>query len=210
MDEANPAASSIPSIPNPSQTVELLQGVLGQDPVAADALYERIAPALSAWVWNRVCIHFRGQVDGDELVSEIWIRIVETLPRYDTSKGNFRPWLFTVAKFVSFEMLRNLRRQPLSCGGDEEGGVLDRSSDESKRLTKILLKDEMVNLFRQRFDAMPSGEQELLIHMGLEERTAKDTAALLSKSVASVEKSWQRLQAKIQQDVVLKRAVYFD
>lgn len=179
-------------------------------PNSGDALYEHVSPALNVWVRSRVAIHFHGRLDSDDLAHEIWIRVMEALPNFDPAQGKFRPWLFGVARNVAQETLRKLSRLAINAGSVDRGEAFGNSRADVLRLSGIVQRNEMVGLFWEWFQALPDRERQLLLHMGLEARTAKQTATLLGLSEAATEKAWQRLRTRVKNDSILRNAVYFD
>lgn len=74
-------------------------------PLDVNALYEEHAPRLLSWLAGRVP---RSRVD--DLHQEVWLRVVRA---YETQfeGGNFRAWLFTIARNLIYDGAGNAARR---------------------------------------------------------------------------------------------------
>ena len=50
-------------------------------------LFERLAPALYGWACLRIHPGMRDRLDPEDLVQEVWWRVMETFETYDSSKS---------------------------------------------------------------------------------------------------------------------------
>lgn len=102
---------------------------------AYQALYSRHAPALLAFLATRAA-----GADRDDLHQEIWLTVWQQLPG-GFRGGNFRAWLFTIARHRLID--RHRRRRPDQL--DDEGNRTD-SRPENSPLWAILEQERQVRL----------------------------------------------------------------
>jgi len=69
---------------------------------ALSALYRRHCDAVYRFALARTGT----RQHAEDLTSEVFIRVVESLPRYDPSRGAFRAWLYGIARHVCADFWR--------------------------------------------------------------------------------------------------------
>lgn len=163
--------------------------------------YERVAPALYAWASLRIRPSFRGRLDPEDVLQEIWVRALEIHESRDPSKGSFRAWIFAVGKNVLFEAFRKVDGGGGSLGGPStRARMLDNWPDQATAVSRRVAKDEGVRLFLERVRDLPREDRMILVHCGLEGLTHAETATRLGLSRDTVAKRWQRMRAKLEQE----------
>ena len=78
----------------------------GGDPLALAELYRRHAPALLRHLER----HLRDRADAEDVLHETFLRVFEGRGSYD-GRGQFRPWLFTIATRLALDTHRQRRRR---------------------------------------------------------------------------------------------------
>lgn len=164
-------------------------------------LYRRIAPALFAWASLRIHASARGRIDPGDVMQETWVRALEILHRFDPAQP-FRPWIFRVAKNVLHEQIRSLG--PAAAAGGHEGSSrrdpVNDIEDEATAISHRLARDERIQAFLGRIAELEADDKVLLMHLGLEGRTAAEVAAALNLSADAVFKRWQRLRHRLESE----------
>jgi RNA polymerase sigma-70 factor (ECF subfamily) len=69
------------------------------------ALYEDLAPILRGYLGRQ------GARDVDDLVGDVWLRVVRSLERFDGDEGAFRSWVFTIAHHRLIDQRRQRGRR---------------------------------------------------------------------------------------------------
>lgn len=163
--------------------------------------YERVAPALYAWASLRIRPSFRGRLDAEDVLQEIWVRALEIHESRDPSKGSFRAWIFAVGKNVLFEAYRKLDGVGASqIGPSTRARMLDNWPDQATAVSRRVAADEGVRLFLQRVGELPREDRMILIHCGLEGLTHAETATRLGLTRDTVAKRWQRMRTRLEQE----------
>src|SRR5438552_6624036 len=91
-------------------TVALRARVRTGDRGAFQALYDRLAPALYAWMQLRVRANTSARLDVQELLQEAWIRALHGIDGYDPA-SSFRGWVFGISKNVFLQALHYSSRE---------------------------------------------------------------------------------------------------
>jgi RNA polymerase sigma-70 factor (ECF subfamily) len=93
--------------------ISVIDGVARKDPERwreFDAIYR---PMLMTYLRKRGL----NEVDADELVQEIFVKLLEKIHTYGRSSGKFRSWLFSVAHNTLIDRARSRARFEKACEG---------------------------------------------------------------------------------------------
>ena len=179
------------------RTRQLVVGAQSGDTDQFNQLFERLAPALSAWACLRV-----GRHDAEEIVSEVWCRALRQLATFDPDLGSFRGWIFRIEKNVYREVLRararhvHLGQQPANAS---RAFRLDEFPESATAISRRVMKNEGLQAFLSFVRDLGNAERALIIHCGLEGLTAAEAAKRLELTEAAVHKRWQRLRARLKE-----------
>lgn len=178
------------------------------------ALYERVAPAVRAWVRLRLGSVSRGRIDFEDVEQEIWTRALRAFPAFDPARGSFRGWIFQMTKFAladSFRMLaRESRDGTTGAAGAERSTTADglaQLADPATTVARRVAGEEGLERFLAEVDALPREDRELVAMCGLEGRPTTEAAPLLGLSPETARKRWQRLRARLAERVDLARLI---
>ena len=143
---------------------------------AFTSLYRELHPLVARFVARRV----DSRADAEELVAEVFRRVVEHLDRYDPTRGKVRPWVLRIARNAIIDHYR-ARKSPLALEQVADGlceastpleQLLDR--ERAARLRDLLSKSpiETRRLLALRYgDGLRHGEIAELL--GVREATVR-------------------------------------
>jgi RNA polymerase sigma-70 factor (ECF subfamily) len=125
---------------------------------AFDELYALHARPLAAWLSSRVA-----PSDRDDVLNDIWTRIWEKLPA-QFAGGNFRAWLFTVARnhLIDQSRRRNARR-PFGYGGAAEDPDPAAGDPLGEEPWEILADEERGLLLRDCLEKLDDGRRRVFV-----------------------------------------------
>ncbi|MCA8976364.1 MAG: sigma-70 family RNA polymerase sigma factor [Planctomycetes bacterium] len=163
-------------------------------------LYRRVAPRLYVWCALRIPQALHARIDPDDLMQEVWLRCVRTMPKFDRSVAAFRTWLFGIAANTLAENLRNLnvRRREQVLESPDAG--LDRIPADVTSVIGTVARREQARRLVAACRDLPADDLRLLIHRGLEELPHAEVARLLDIGPEAAEMRWRRLQKKLQHE----------
>ena len=192
----SPGRPARPAELSESVTRDLARKVRDGDTEPFSDLYARVAPGLYAWANLRIRPSLRSRIDPEDLLQEVWIRALRAFPNYDPARGL---WLFQVAKYVLLDAFRRLRPGEIQPAADgESGGVhLSAIPDEATSVTSRVARLDGMRVFLEQVEQLPDDERALVLHLGLEGLSIKETAVQLDLSPAATEKRWQRLRRRL-------------
>jgi RNA polymerase sigma factor (sigma-70 family) len=165
-------------------------------------LVSELGPALAAWAQLRLPTALRGMVVVDDIVQEVWLRIVRI---YATSfrpeRSSPRAWVFAVAKLVLLEVERaageRQQREPAPGGTSWQRSVGELPAQITS-LTQKVASDERIARFVARMQELDEDDRRLLLFCGVEAMPQVEAARRLGLSEDVAAKRWQRLRARVQ------------
>src|SRR5579863_8342787 len=113
---------------------ELIAVVASRQTTANDALHElynRYAARLLGFLYTRC----RSHADADDLAQKVWIKVYESATKF--KEGQFRKWLFTIARNEAIDAIRRRRVRAEVGLLDGDGVLLDEALEENERLTAM-------------------------------------------------------------------------
>ena len=171
------------------------------EPGSFDALHARLSPSLLAWARMPMHRHLHSVMDADDFVQEVWIRGTRALHTFDPTRGTFRCWIFKIAKNLSIDLLRQWARAadkgvPPARGGSTAAGLGAASTGDPSTWLQVA-RGEDFERFIEHVGTLPTEDQLLLVHCGIEEQPMAMVAQRLEISEAAAHKRWQRLRARL-------------
>lgn len=131
-------------------------------PWAFERVYREFAPALAGF------LRLQGLTDADDVVSEAFISAFSAIGRFEGSEGEFRAWLFTIARRrLVDEWRRRSRRPPAgeealgaqAAAGDVEDDALSQIGSERVHVLLAALAPDQRDVLLLRIVADMSVEQ---------------------------------------------------
>jgi RNA polymerase sigma-70 factor (ECF subfamily) len=144
------------------------------DKEAVSALYEGYAQAIFRYISYRV----ESDMIAEDLTADVFLRMVQGLPRYQDTGAPFGAWLYRIAANQVTDHHRQKRRiaEPLS---------ENQPSDDTDPFGKTARQQEQANL-RRALAALPEDYQTLLILRFMQGLPHNEVAGILNKSDASI------------------------
>lgn len=154
---------------------QLMEALGAGDQGAFEALYGR---------YRSVVFSFLARLAGDarageDLLQETFLRVYRFRVRYRGS-GQFRAWLFTIARNVALEHLR--RRG----GAWEDSSEAIEDAVASQRTEHRAEAGELLARLERALDALPSAQREIVLLSRVAGMDAPDIAAVVGSSPGAV------------------------
>ena len=192
---------STPRQPN-QKTQTLVKRAREGDRRAFTLLYARLAPALQTWARLRLPATAQSRIDPEDLMHEVWWRALEAFRTYDPDRASFRTYLFTIAKRVLIDVLR--RAGTASGRGGPSAGPIPSASELPESVTNVsrqAARDEVLLRVAQTLRSLDDTDRNVFVHCGLEGLRPGQAATLIGLPKEMVVKRWQRLRAKLRNEV---------
>jgi RNA polymerase sigma-70 factor (ECF subfamily) len=164
------------------------------NPEATGTLYEIHCQAIYRFLFYRT-----GDPDtAEDLTSEVFIKMIQVLPRLNLSGLFFRGWLFQVARNLSIDYYRKHRAHsdsPLDDEIESRDSSLERTIDEhisqeQLRLALSTLNDEQRDVIILRFlEDVPIAEVAQVLHKSEDAVKGLQRRALIALRTALLQKA---------------------
>ena len=161
------------------------------EPLAFARLYDHFSKSVYRYLYSRV----GNQADAEDLTAQTFLTALENLPRY-RERGNFKAWLFTIARNKALDHFRKKQSEAIS-------KVDDIASDQNDLLAN-LIRSEQIQQLSALIRSLDEDEQELLRLRYVADLSFSEMSALLGKRQDAVKKSLYRLQARLQGQLEVK------
>ncbi|MFT5153994.1 MAG: RNA polymerase sigma factor (sigma-70 family), partial [Planctomycetota bacterium] len=139
----------------------------------------------------------------DEIVQEVWLRVLARLDDLEADPKKFRAWVLGIARNVLFEMSRSAHAEERARGADLAGedrweSFFARQQDQMTAVSVGIARQDMLHAFLGRIDKYGEVERRLLVLRGLEGRAFDEIAEELQLTRDVAAKRWQRLRDRLQ------------
>ena len=124
------------------------------DPDALQALYRLYVRRIYGYVASRI----NNRQDAEDVVSEVFLRMVRTLDRFSNRHGySFAAWIFTIARNAVSDYYRDRRKTEVSVSPDAL--PQPRADDPDAALSQ----QEAAAELRRRVRALPERQREVIV-----------------------------------------------
>jgi RNA polymerase sigma-70 factor (ECF subfamily) len=153
-------------------TARLVTRIQAGDREAYGDLYLRYFDRIYAYL----LIAFRNHHEAEELTQQVFLQVLQALPRYERRRQPFRAWLFTIVRHVAVAQLKRQQRvaleEPAAVARRRESGV------DSDTHTQVLgwLADRELLLFVER---LPATQRQVLMMRFMLDLSNREIADIL-------------------------------
>ena len=153
MKDAN--LSNLPPF-DPADELQLVERLRARDQMAMNTLYERYSNVVYA-----VAIRIVGQTaEAEDVVVDCFWQVWQQAMSYDTSRGQLRTWIVTIARSRALDRLRVLRRSPVVSIDDELSYVAEaRAADNPEQETWLAEQSAQI---QQALGTLPQEQRQAL------------------------------------------------
>jgi RNA polymerase sigma-70 factor (ECF subfamily) len=156
-------------------TAPVIERARQRDPDAIAELYRQHVQAIARYIGYRVA----DSAAIEDLTAEVFLRMVEGLPRYRPTGAPFEAWLYRIAAAQVANYYRQRQRRPL-----EELSESMRNGHPPVEMD-IQRKEELAEL-QAALNRLDEEHQTILFLRFVERKSHDETARILGKSVQAV------------------------
>lgn len=141
---------------DPIDELRLVERLRARDQGALDTLYERYSKVVYA-----IALRIIGQpADAEDVVVDSFWQVWQQAESYDSTRGQLRTWIVTIARSRALDRLRAMRRSPLA--GAEEVNVAGRemAADDDPEQSAWLSQQSAI--VRGALAALPREQRQAL------------------------------------------------
>lgn len=164
----------------------LIRRACDGDRDAIAALYRRYVQAIYRYISYRVPT----AAAADDLTAEVFLRMVEGLPRYRLNGAPFESWLYRIAAARVADFYREQQRHP-------EDELSETEPDRAISLEGLLQSAEEQAELRAALRELSAEQQDILILRFVERKSHAEVAAILGKSVTAIKSAQHRALTRL-------------
>jgi RNA polymerase sigma factor (sigma-70 family) len=170
---------------------------------ALDELYRRYARKL--YVFCNNVVRIQGAHDPEDLVQDVFVRVIKAAHTFDPQKASFRTWLFRIARnrcidvarraqILTFLSLRKTAAPDEDLALAAEDIIVDRKADVKEAMSRAAVAEAI----RDCIQALENrDERQAIVLYYLEGKVYREIAEILGKSTSTAKNRVQAAQAKV-------------
>jgi RNA polymerase sigma-70 factor (ECF subfamily) len=179
---------------------ELLRRCRTGDEAAWRELVERHTRRVFA-----ISYRFSGRVDeAEDLTQEVFVKVYQSLARYEPAAGTFGTWLGTVARNHAIDQYRRRREERARVNDDPE--ALPLLPDHAEPVDDALARNERAQLVRRAVAALPQQLREAVVLCDLQGLSYEEIADALSLPLGTVKSRINRGRVELARRLLARRA----
>jgi RNA polymerase sigma-70 factor (ECF subfamily) len=165
---------------------QIIQRAQQRDPEAVTQLYQLYCQPIYRYIAYRVPT----TADAEDLTAEVFVKMIEGLPKYRQTGVPFEAWLYRIAAARVIDYRRRQMRRPQTS--------LSETMHNGHTLPEERLQEQQeFERLRQALAQLSDEQQSLLILRFIERKTHQEVAAILGKSEAAVKSIQHRALAQL-------------
>ena len=159
----------------------IIQRAREGDEQAISTLYEMHADAIYRYVLYRT----PSPADAEDLTAEVFLRMVEALPRYKMTGVPFEAWLYRIAAARIADFYRRSKNRPKLALDETVQDHLPLPEDQMQQ-------SEEVEMLRSVLSQLSDEQQNILILRFVERKSHREVASILGKSEGTIRAAQHR------------------
>ena len=175
---------------------QLIERLRQGQPDALDELYARYATKLHAFC--SYAMRAQSQEDVEDLVQDIFMRVIRSAHTFDPRRASFRTWLFRIARNRCIDRIRRsakIKMVPIGAhthpGAVEDGTVpekalVDEREGVEETVSKMVLMEAVRDCIRELAN---EDERQALLLYYLGGKVYREIAAMLGRSISTA-RNW--------------------
>ena len=180
---------------------QLLLEMIDGNSNAVDELYNRYAKKLYLFLK-----HTMHNQNPEDLVHDVFIKIIESAHHYNQEKASFKTWIFTIARNKCIDLLRrdkkvkilSLDREIEQSEGNKEITVKEILVDENRSIEELVEKKSIIQAVRECINELKKDEekQAVLLYY-ISGKVYREISEIFDKSISMVKKYVTSAQKQI-------------
>ena len=152
---------------------------------------------------------FTGRVDeAEDLTQEVFIKVYQTLGRFEAASGSFGAWLMTVARNHAIDHYRRRRQEQRRKADDP--AIIEFADSGGESPLSSLERQERVQLVHRGLRALPLELREPLILCDLQGLPYEEVAGVLGIPLGTVKSRINRGRLELAKRLVGRRSAYLE
>jgi RNA polymerase sigma-70 factor, ECF subfamily len=188
-------------LPRDQLTSVHVQKAIGNDRESVAWLVSRFTPLLMCMARQRIAAPLRRFVDPDDVVADVWMTVLFTLPELEPSKGSLSRGLLSFASTVLSRRLRDLLEKhvinkPLTVEIQDPGAAI---LDPARGVVTHTIAEERRGRVWEALSLLSDTDRDILVLHGIEGHPNKLVAARLGLTPENVGVRYHRALKRLRE-----------
>ena len=157
-----------------SELNQIIRAAQKGEETAVTTLYQAYSQAIYRYIGYRVPIE-----EAEDITAEVFVSMVEALPRYQISEAPFESWLYRIANARIADYHREITRHPTT-------ELLESTSDLGTMPEEQILLDQETSELHSALAKLSQEQQDVLLLRFVNHKSHEEVGRILDKSVAAV------------------------
>ena len=165
---------------------KLIKRAQGGDEKAVSAIYQAFVDRIFSYITYRV----GSTADAEDLTGEVFLNMIEGLPRYKITGAPFEAWLYRIASARVADYYRKKERLPTA-------DLPDKLASSSPLPEEHLLEQQEITGLHAALEHLSDTEQQVLILRFIERKSHRTVASILNKNESAVKNIQHRALTRL-------------
>ena len=166
---------------------EILKKIIAGDTDQFGLLYDAYADRIYKYLFYRT----HDQEVAQDLTSTTFFKAIQSVQKFDTTKGNFSSWIYRIARNTLFDHYRTKKQtDPIEYAET----IANDSNIEEETMDR-----ELVRKVKESFSQLNENQQEIITMRIWDELSYAEIAKILGKSEASCKVAFHRATLKLKE-----------
>ena len=169
---------------------QLIVNYLKGDEKSLEILIENHLKPIYGFVYRYV----NNSQEAEDITQEVFLRTWRNLKKFNHKKGNFKTWIFTIARNAALDFLKKKKVASFSDFVNEEGesALVETLADPNPLLNEILERAEDAKNFNLILGKLPVAYQTLLSFYYNEQFNFREIAEVLNEPINTIKSRHRR------------------
>lgn len=134
----------------------------------SELIYTQFCDKVSRFVRSKIY----NQIDAEDIVQAVFLKVYSSLDKYDEAKASFSTWIYTITRNTVYDYLKDKREHPVS--------ELKENTEESEEKTdERILNNETLEELTLALEKLPEMERDVIILTYYHGKTKVEVAKIL-------------------------------
>ena len=176
---------------------------------ALDELYRRYAKSLYAF-----CLANAGSKEPEDLVHDVFMRVIEAADSFDAAKASFRTWIYRIARNRCIDLARHNQKFPTfsldaqqaeQAQGDPKPAFKETLADQRDNPEQLVTKEAGIEAVRDCINALQHQEErQAIVLYYLAGKVYREIGEILHKSTSTAKNYVSAAQEKVKRCLEVK------
>jgi RNA polymerase sigma-70 factor (ECF subfamily) len=153
-----------------------------------ETLYKKYYPKLIYFTAKMLESNKMDMQHAEDISTDSFLTAFEKIDKYEKDKAQFSTWLFTIAKNLALQSIKNNKRNiSMDVEFDEEGTTMkDFIQEEESEVTEHMVKEMKANIMIKKISTLKEPYRTVIEMREIKKMAYKDISETLNKNLSTI------------------------